>query len=237
MKDQVSLGSQPQYRPQAASAQMAPQMMAKVQIGNANACTRKVIRSSPSDGGSRSPSENGKRVRPASYPARTRVSAAQAKPTSRIPEAVIAAVTWIFSQYELSAGTSGPAFVYSRIPSTPSRMTSVNVTKSPSGRIDGRRTSTTSHAVAPTRVAASTNSYMLPHGTRPAARPRVTRQATWASQPTKVSAAPVQPAHTATRAASGPAPAGRASSPSSTASPDPASPAEDATEPPTPAPT
>src|SRR5690349_12406935 len=204
MNAHVSFGSQPQYRPQAASAQIAPQMMANVQIGNAKACSRKVSRSNPSAAGSRSPSVYGKRDLPASYPVRTNVSAAATKPTSRIPEAVIAAVTWIFSQYELSAGTSGPAFVYSRIPSTPSRITSVSVTKSPSGRIDGRRTSTTSHAVAPTRVAASTNSYMLPQGTRCAARPRVTRQAMWASQPTTVSAAPAQPAHSAARAAPGP---------------------------------
>ena len=39
MKDQVSFGSQPQYRPQADSAQMAPAMIAKVQIGKAKAIT------------------------------------------------------------------------------------------------------------------------------------------------------------------------------------------------------
>ena len=39
MNDQVSLGSQPQYRPQAASAQIAPAMIAKVHSGNAKAMT------------------------------------------------------------------------------------------------------------------------------------------------------------------------------------------------------
>src|SRR5258706_11772651 len=33
MNDQVSFGSQPQYRPHAASAQIAPQITARVQIG------------------------------------------------------------------------------------------------------------------------------------------------------------------------------------------------------------
>src|SRR5215469_17406755 len=94
MNDQVSLGSQPQYRPQADSAQIAPQMIAKVQIGNANACSRKVSRSNPSAAGSRSPSEYGKRLDPASYPVRMSVSAAATKPTIRMPDAVIAAVTW-----------------------------------------------------------------------------------------------------------------------------------------------
>src|SRR2546429_8562129 len=102
-KDQTSLGSQPQYRPHAASAQMAPQMMAKVQIGKASACTRKVTRSSVSAAGSRSPREYGKRVFPSSYPVRTRGIAAATKPTRKMPDAVIAAVTGIFSQYEVRA--------------------------------------------------------------------------------------------------------------------------------------
>src|SRR6266545_247194 len=113
MKDHVSLGSQPQYRPQAASAQIAPQITANVQIGNASAWIRKVVRSRPSASGSRPPSVYGNRTLPSSYPVRTRVSAAATNPTRKIPDAVTAAVTWIFSQYELSAGTSGATFVYS----------------------------------------------------------------------------------------------------------------------------
>ena len=46
MNAQTSLGSQPQYRPHAASAQIGPAISApNVQIGNANACRRKVSRS------------------------------------------------------------------------------------------------------------------------------------------------------------------------------------------------
>src|SRR6185369_5353461 len=111
MKDQTSLGSQPQYRPQADSAQIAPQMMAKVQIGNANACSRNVSRSRLSPSGSFAPMLYGKLRLPCSYPARTRYSAAGTNATSSRPEAVAAALTWIFNQYELSAGTSGAALV------------------------------------------------------------------------------------------------------------------------------
>src|SRR4051794_4203902 len=107
MNDQVSLGSQLQYWVHASRAQMAPQMMANVQIGNANACTRKVSRSRPCASGSFSPNVYGKRRLPSSYPVRIRVRAAVMNPTSRIPDATEAAVTWIFSQYELSAGISG----------------------------------------------------------------------------------------------------------------------------------
>src|SRR5215475_14338604 len=111
MNDHTSFGSQPQYRPQADSAQIAPQMMAKVQIGNANACSRNDRRSSWSAAGSLRPIVYGKRRLPRSYPSRTRNSAAGTNATSRSPDAVAAAVTWIFSQYELSAGTSGSTLV------------------------------------------------------------------------------------------------------------------------------
>ena len=40
MNAQVSVGSQPQYRPHAWSAQIAPAMMPNVQIGNANITVR-----------------------------------------------------------------------------------------------------------------------------------------------------------------------------------------------------
>src|SRR5262252_445986 len=109
MKDQVSFGSQPQYRPQADSAQIAPQMMAKVQIGNANLCSRNVSRSSESLSGRRPPRLYGKRRLPCSYPCRTRKSAAGTTATRNRPDAVAAAETWIFNQYELSAGTNGAA--------------------------------------------------------------------------------------------------------------------------------
>src|SRR5215831_5098471 len=112
MNDHTSLGSQPQYRPQADSAQIAPQMMANVQIGNANLCSRNVSRSSEPLSGSREPMLYGKRRLPCSYPCLMRNRMAGTTATSRRPDAVAAADTWIFNQYELSAGTSGAAAVY-----------------------------------------------------------------------------------------------------------------------------
>src|SRR5437667_8124683 len=111
MNDQVSFGSHPQYRPHAASAQMAPQITANVQIGKANAWIRKVIRSSASAAGIRAPRGYGNRVFPASYPLRTSVIAAAANPTMNVPDAMIAAMTRILSQYELDASTSDTIFV------------------------------------------------------------------------------------------------------------------------------
>src|SRR3954465_12144435 len=53
MKAHVSFGSQPQNRPQAASAQMAPAMTAKVQIGKPKTAVRCATRSSAPAPGSR----------------------------------------------------------------------------------------------------------------------------------------------------------------------------------------
>src|SRR2546423_15189367 len=110
MKDQVSFGSQPQSRPHAASAQIAPQITAKVQIGKANACTRRVVRSRPSAGGSRYPRDHGKDRFPSPYPVRIRVIAAATKPTRKEPGAGIAAVSGVFSQYELRPARKDRAF-------------------------------------------------------------------------------------------------------------------------------
>src|SRR5215218_1967865 len=54
MKAQVSFGSQPQNRPQALSAQMAPAMTAKVQTGKPKTAVRWATRSSAAAEGSRS---------------------------------------------------------------------------------------------------------------------------------------------------------------------------------------
>src|SRR6476659_2650756 len=62
MNDQVSLGSQPQYRPHAASAQIAPAMIAKVQTGKAKAITTYAARSSAPAAGSDRPSDTGNRT-------------------------------------------------------------------------------------------------------------------------------------------------------------------------------
>src|SRR4028119_2053729 len=51
MNAQVSLGSQPQYRPQALSAQMAPAMTAKVQSGGPQTAGRRAPGSSAPAGG------------------------------------------------------------------------------------------------------------------------------------------------------------------------------------------
>src|SRR3990172_8101315 len=111
MNDQVSFGSQPQYRPHADSAQIAPQITPNVQIGNPTACTRNVNRSRASAAGRRRPIGYGKRVLPASYPLRIRCLVAPTKPTRKMPVAMAMAVTWIFSQYESRAGTSGATLV------------------------------------------------------------------------------------------------------------------------------
>src|SRR4051794_16120379 len=107
MKDQTSFGSQFQYRPQADSAQMAPAMTPKVQIGKAKAWTRKVTRSRTSAWGRRSPREYGKLRLPVSWPMRMRCMAAATNPTRKMPDAIEAAPTWMTSQYECRAGTRG----------------------------------------------------------------------------------------------------------------------------------
>src|SRR5690606_16744935 len=111
MNAHTSLGSQPQYRPQDASAQIAPEMMANVQIGNANACSLKVSRSSPSAAGTRAPSGYGNRLFPSSWPARTRYIAAVTNPVRNAPNATTAEPTWMKNQYESSGALSGPTGV------------------------------------------------------------------------------------------------------------------------------
>src|SRR5213078_2597705 len=122
MNDQVSLGSQPQYRPQAASAHIAPAAMAKVHTGKPKATVRYATWSRIPDSGSREPRLAGNRteVTPAaisrSYRSRIRYSTVATKLTRKMPVAVIAAVTWMASQYDRSAGTSGAALAYSTVP-------------------------------------------------------------------------------------------------------------------------
>src|SRR3954469_23989004 len=113
--DQVSFGSQPQYRPHAASAHTAPAMTAKVHTGNAKALTRSAARSSAAADGSRE-GRSGKRR---SRHSRHRYSAVMTKPTMKMPDADIAPTTWILIQYEFSAGTSGAAGAYRTVPASP----------------------------------------------------------------------------------------------------------------------
>src|SRR3954451_23605088 len=117
MKAQVSLGSQPQNRPQALSAQIAPAMTANVQIGKPNTAVRWAARSSAAAAGSRSTIREPD-VPPeppaatfASYRVRTRYRMLATPLTKKIPQPRIAVVTWMPSQYDRNAATTGPASV------------------------------------------------------------------------------------------------------------------------------
>src|SRR4051812_39614142 len=105
MNDQVSFGSQPQYRPHAASAHTAPAITAKVHTGKANAFTRYATRSSAAADGRRDGRSGWRR----STASRHRNSAVTTKPSMKMPDDVMAPTTWILIQYEFSAGTSGAA--------------------------------------------------------------------------------------------------------------------------------
>src|SRR6266545_3259327 len=90
MNAQVSLGSQPQYRPQAASAHIAPAAMPNVHTGNPKATVRYATWSSSRDSGSREPRLTGNRIVPApagtrrSYRSRIAYSTVPARNISRI---------------------------------------------------------------------------------------------------------------------------------------------------------
>src|SRR5947208_3483483 len=148
MNAHVSFGSQPQYRPHASCAQIAPAMTANVHTGNANWIVRyasvsnvaalgkrdrnpveRPSRSGASSSLTRSAGAPSSFVVPPTYAAPT-VLPAYAVATRRSErsftkyrtvkmndsakrlEPVMAAITWILIQYELSAGTSGPAGAY-----------------------------------------------------------------------------------------------------------------------------
>src|SRR4051812_40739954 len=112
MNAQVSLGSQPQNRPQAASAQMAPAITANVQMGKPKTAVRWATRSSAAAVGSfaTTPDSAGApSATRASYRERTRYMTLAIPLTKKIPNPMIAVVTWMASQYDRSAATSGPA--------------------------------------------------------------------------------------------------------------------------------
>src|SRR3954465_8584330 len=114
MKAQVSFGSQPQTRPPALSAQMAPAMTAKVQMGKPNTAVRCATRSRLAAAGSRDsrlpPAADPSGAR-ASYRDRTRDRALAIPLTKKIPKPRMAVVTWIASQLERSAATREAAGV------------------------------------------------------------------------------------------------------------------------------
>ena len=112
--------------------------------------------------------------------------------TKNIAVALIAATTWIFSQYEFSAGTSGPALTYRTVPGEAQVQHDRHQHENaePAGLLASQQ-----HQERVTTMNATTveNSYMLPHGTRWAAKPRVTMVAMWANQPKIVTPTAIAP--------------------------------------------
>ena len=114
-KDQTSLGSQFQYLPQAASAQMAPAITVKVHSGNATTCSRYAERSRSTEVGRASMN----RPRRGSFPAArccsrrscTNCSTEVEKPRVNRADDTNATDTWMTSQKLCSAGTSWAAWV------------------------------------------------------------------------------------------------------------------------------
>src|SRR3569833_3521964 len=112
MKAQVSFGSQPQNRPQALSAQIAPAITAKVQRGKPKTAVRCAVRSSAAAEGSRPSSEElsaDPSVAFCSYRERSRYSTLAMPLTKKLPKPRIAVVTCTASHHDRSAATSGPA--------------------------------------------------------------------------------------------------------------------------------
>src|ERR1700733_7473055 len=135
MNDQVSLGSQPQYRPHAWSAQMAPAMTPNVQIGKPKTTARYVSLSSCDADGTRSSSALGSALPAATrfrYRSVTRYMMPSTAATKKMPVARVIAVTWIDSQYDCRAGTSGPAGVLMSASARPSATTTAPMTNTPS---------------------------------------------------------------------------------------------------------
>src|SRR4051794_26620339 len=104
MNAQTSFGSQPQYRPQDASAQIGPAISApNVNSGNAKACIRNASRSNAGAAGTCRPNVYGNLRFPWSYPSRTRNIAAGTAPIRKMPEARMIVETWMMNQYEFRA--------------------------------------------------------------------------------------------------------------------------------------
>jgi hypothetical protein len=108
-------------------------------------------------------------------------------------EPVMAAATWMTIQRELRAGTSGPAGTRKTRPPRAMASTAGSRTNTPRGRTSGRRWTQTRKPVTVTIPTMIENSYMLPHGTRWTARPRVTAAPTLAASPATVTVSPATP--------------------------------------------
>ena len=92
------------------------------------------------------------------------------------PAQMMAADTWMISHQLFNAGTSCALSVYSTVTASPSVNSTAPVTKTPIQRTSLRSDNTRKITEA-ANAAVSENSYMLPHGTRPADQPRATTPA------------------------------------------------------------
>src|SRR3546814_890573 len=100
--------------------------------------------------------------------------------------------TWIGSQYDCRAGTTGAAFAYRTVPATNMRTRIGIRAKTHSVRRSGRRNSSSPASTAAAHVKV-TNSYMLPQGTRCVATPRRTSAPRWNTNATTIRDNPMLP--------------------------------------------
>src|SRR5262249_29860748 len=105
---------------------------------------------------------------------------------------VIAAMTWILIQYELSAGTSGPAGAYTRRADASAR-TPPPSTKPPTWRNPSRRSITRRYVITMRKPSMFEYSNMFPHGTRWTDKPRVAIDAACVSAPPHAIAVAIEP--------------------------------------------
>src|SRR5262245_5533360 len=114
-------------------------------------------------------------------------------PTVSRPVAMTAATTWMASQYECSAGISCVDLTYKTVVARPNASSTGVTTNAPSHRTSCPRQSRNRNTATATADPAVRNSYMLPHGTRPAESPRVTSPAMCSTNASTVSDSPIRP--------------------------------------------
>ncbi len=197
MNAQTSFGSQPQYRPQAASAQIGP---GDQRAERPDREREGVQPEGQPLQGRRGRDPGGQRVRePALARSRTRCASGTAppvtKPSRKTPEATD----------DRDDVDDQPVRVERRHQRADRRVEQqpVDAEQHHHGQRHeqaqvaqrwARRTSTTSQPTAATNVPARMNSYMLPHGTRSAARPRATSETPWTAIATSVTTTAARPA-------------------------------------------
>src|SRR5437588_8985628 len=97
-------------------------------------------------------------------------------------EPVIAAITWILIQYELSAGTSGPAGAYTNRAEASAR-TPPPSTNPPTCRSPSRLSMINKYVITIRNPSMFEYSNMFPHGTRCTERPRIAIDAACVNAP------------------------------------------------------